>query len=95
VRAIFLTKGFPTLEQEEQADIEQLARWYRVLIPPTDSAANQELMNRIKDIFTVFVKVGGEKFTAFIVERWAGLVSRLDAIPGVDHRMAEVLTGGL
>jgi|ERR1700730_16024426 len=88
--AIFLTKGFPTLEQVEQADIEQLARWYRVLILPTDGAANQKLMNRIKDVFTVFAKVGGEKFTAFIVERGAGSVSRLDAIPGADHRIAAV-----
>jgi hypothetical protein len=48
-------KGFPTIEQVETADKEQLARWYRFL-PSGETAANQKIMRRIAERFE---KLGG------------------------------------
>jgi hypothetical protein len=41
-------KGFPTVEEVEKADKEQLARWYRFL-PSGETAADQEIMKRIAE----------------------------------------------
>jgi hypothetical protein len=43
-------KGFPTLEEVEKADKEQLARWYRFL-PSGDTAADQKIVRRIAERF--------------------------------------------
>ena len=43
-------KGFPTLEEVENADKEQLARWYRFL-PSGETAADQKIMKRIAQRF--------------------------------------------
>ena len=41
-------KGFPTIEEVERADKEQLARWYRFL-PSGEPAADQKIMKRIAE----------------------------------------------
>lgn len=43
-------RGFPTVEEVEKADKEQLARWYRFL-PSRETAADQKIMKRIADRF--------------------------------------------
>jgi hypothetical protein len=43
-------KGFPTIEEVEKADKEQLARWYRFL-PSGETAADQKIMRRIAERF--------------------------------------------
>lgn len=48
-------KGFPTFEEVEKADKEQLARWYRFL-PSGENAADQKIMKRIAERFD---KMGG------------------------------------
>ena len=50
-------KGFPTVEEVEKADKEQLARWYWFL-PSGETAANQnqKMMRRIAERFE---KLGG------------------------------------
>jgi len=48
-------KGFPTIEEVERADKEQLARWYRFL-PSGETAADQKIMKRIAGRFE---KLGG------------------------------------
>jgi hypothetical protein len=48
-------KGFPTLEEVETADKEQLARWYRFL-PSGETLADQKIMKRILERFE---KLGG------------------------------------
>ena len=48
-------KGFPTLEEVENADKEQLARWYRFL-PSGETASDQKIMKRIAERFD---KLGG------------------------------------
>ena len=48
-------KGFPTLEQVEKADKEQLARWYRFL-PSGETIADQKTLRRIAERFD---KLGG------------------------------------
>jgi hypothetical protein len=48
-------KGFPTIEEVEEADKEQLARWYRFL-PSGETAAEQKIMKQIAERFE---KVGG------------------------------------
>jgi hypothetical protein len=48
-------KGFPTLQEVEEADEEQLARWYRFL-PSGENAADQKIMKRIAERFE---KLGG------------------------------------
>ena len=48
-------KGFPTLEEVEKADREQLARWYRFL-PSGETASEQKIMKRIAERFE---KLGG------------------------------------
>jgi hypothetical protein len=48
-------KGFPTVEEVEKADKEQLAIWYRFL-PSGETAADQKVMKRIADRFE---KLGG------------------------------------
>ena len=48
-------KGFPTIEEVENADKEQLARWYRFL-PSGETASDQEIMKRIAERFD---KLGG------------------------------------
>jgi hypothetical protein len=48
-------KEFPTLEQVEKADKEQLARWYRFL-PSGETVADQKIMERIAERFE---KLGG------------------------------------
>ena len=48
-------KGFPTFEEVEKADKEQLARWYRFL-PSGENAADQKVMKRIAERFD---KLGG------------------------------------
>ena len=48
-------KGFPTLQEVEKADKEQLARWYRFL-PSGETAADQKIMKRIAKRFE---KLGG------------------------------------
>ena len=47
--------GFPTIEEVERADKEQLARWYRFL-PSGETAADQKIMKRIAKRFE---KLGG------------------------------------
>ena len=47
--------GFPTLEEVEKANKEQLARWYRFL-PSGETAADQKIMKRIAERFE---KLGG------------------------------------
>lgn len=46
---------FPTMEQVEKADHEQLARWYRFL-PAGDSKDQQKVMDKISERFK---KLGG------------------------------------
>ena len=46
---------FPTLEQVEKADREQLGRWYRFL-PAGDSSEEQKIMDRLAERFK---KLGG------------------------------------
>jgi hypothetical protein len=48
-------KGFPTIDEVEKADKEQLAHWYRFL-PSGETAADQKIMKRIAERFE---KVGG------------------------------------
>ena len=48
-------KGFPTLEEVENADKEQLARWYRFL-PSGETSSDQKIMKRIAERFD---KLGG------------------------------------
>jgi len=48
-------KGFPTTQEVEEADKEQLARWYRFL-PSGETAADQKIMKRIAERFE---KLGG------------------------------------
>jgi hypothetical protein len=48
-------KGFPTLEEVEKADKEQLARWYRFL-PSGETAVDRKIMKRIAERFD---KLGG------------------------------------
>jgi len=48
-------KGFPTIDEVERADKEQLARWYRFL-PSGETAADQKIMKRIAERFE---KLGG------------------------------------
>jgi len=48
-------KGFPTLEEVEKADKEQLARWYRFL-PSGETVSDQKIMKRIAERFE---KLGG------------------------------------
>ena len=48
-------KGFPTIQEVERADKEQLARWYRFL-PSGETAADQKVMKRIAERFD---KLGG------------------------------------
>jgi hypothetical protein len=48
-------KGFPSIEEVDKADKEQLARWYRFL-PSGETAAEQKIMKRIAERFE---KVGG------------------------------------
>jgi hypothetical protein len=48
-------KGFPTFQEVEKADKEQLARWYRFL-PSGETAADQMIMKRIAERFE---KLGG------------------------------------
>jgi hypothetical protein len=48
-------KGFPTTQEVEKADKEQLARWYRFL-PSGETAADQKIMQRIGERFE---KLGG------------------------------------
>jgi hypothetical protein len=48
-------KGFPTIEEVEKADKEQLARWYRFL-PSGETTADQKIMRRIAERFE---KLGG------------------------------------
>jgi hypothetical protein len=48
-------KEFPTIQEVEKADKEQLARWYRFL-PSGETAADQKIMKRIAERFE---KLGG------------------------------------
>jgi hypothetical protein len=48
-------KGFPTTQEVEKADKEQLARWYRFL-PSGETAADQKIMKWITERFE---KLGG------------------------------------
>ena len=48
-------KGFPTIEEVERANKEQLARWYRFL-PSGETPADQKIMERIAERFQ---KLGG------------------------------------
>ena len=48
-------KGFPTVEDVEKADKEQLARWYRFL-PSGETTIDQKIMKRIAERFE---KLGG------------------------------------
>jgi len=48
-------KGFPTLQEVEKADKEQLARWYRFL-PSGENTADRKIMKRIAERFD---KMGG------------------------------------
>jgi hypothetical protein len=48
-------KGFPTVEEVETADKEQLARWYRFL-PSGETAADEKTMKQIAERFE---KLGG------------------------------------
>ena len=47
--------GFPTIEEVEKADKEQLARWYRFL-PAGETRADHKIMKRIAERFE---KLGG------------------------------------
>jgi hypothetical protein len=48
-------KGFPTIEEVERADKEQLARWHRFL-PSGETVSDQRIMKRIAERFE---KLGG------------------------------------
>ena len=48
-------KGFPTIQEVEKANKEQLARWYRFL-PSGETPADQKIMKRIAERFE---KLGG------------------------------------
>lgn len=48
-------RGFPTIEEVERANKEQLARWYRFL-PSGEAAADLKIMKRIAERFE---KLGG------------------------------------
>ena len=48
-------KGFPTIQEVEKAEKEQLARWYRFL-PSGETAAEHKIMKRIAERFE---KLGG------------------------------------
>jgi hypothetical protein len=48
-------KGFPTIEEVEKGDREQLARWYRFL-PSGETLAEQKVMKRVAERFE---KLGG------------------------------------
>ena len=48
-------KGFPTIQEVEQANKVQLARWYRFL-PSGETPADQKIMRRIVKRFE---KLGG------------------------------------
>jgi hypothetical protein len=54
-RKVAPLKGFPTIEEVERADKEQLALWYRFL-PSGETAAEQKIMKRIAERFE---KLGG------------------------------------
>jgi len=47
--------GFPTVEEVERADREQLARWYRFL-PSGETPTQKKVMKRIAERFE---KLGG------------------------------------
>jgi hypothetical protein len=47
---------FPTMEQVEKADREQLARWYRYLATDADNKEHQKIMRRLTERFE---KLGG------------------------------------
>ena len=47
--------GFPTIEEVERADKEQLARWYRFL-PSGETVTDRKIMRRIAERFD---KLGG------------------------------------
>jgi len=46
-------KGFPTIQEVEKAENEQLARWYRFL-PSGETAAEHKIMKRIAERFEKF-----------------------------------------
>ena len=47
--------GFPTIEEVEAADREQLARWYR-FVPSGDTAAESAIVNRREKLkFDIFI----------------------------------------
>ena len=48
-------KGFPTIEEVEKADKEQLARWYRFL-PSGETSADHKIIKRVAERF---YKLGG------------------------------------
>ena len=48
-------KGFPTIEEVERADKEQLAHWYRFL-PSGETATDRKIMKLIAERFE---KLGG------------------------------------
>jgi hypothetical protein len=50
-----LVKGYPTIEEVERANKDQLARWYRFL-PSGETEADQKIMKRIAERFE---KLGG------------------------------------
>ena len=45
-----MPQNFPTMEQVEKADREQLARWYRFL-PAREGANQRNIIDRIADRF--------------------------------------------
>ena len=49
-------KGFPTIEEVEGADKEQLARWYRFL-PSGETVTDRKIMRRIAERF-IDLKLG-------------------------------------
>jgi hypothetical protein len=50
VKEITMPEHFPTMEQVERANREQIARWYRFL-PMREVAKQQSIMDRIADRF--------------------------------------------
>jgi hypothetical protein len=49
-----MMEDFPTLEQVQKAPVEQLARWYRFLLPTTSDE------QKVLDVITArFQKLGG------------------------------------
>jgi hypothetical protein len=45
-----MQNGYPTIEEVENAEPEQLARWYRFL-PSGDTAAESKIVHRIAERF--------------------------------------------